>query len=214
VRFIFNIPRTTTCYRWFGIFIALAIGCSLPSSAQVATILGTITDPSGAAVPNVTVTVRNTDTNQITRFTRPEAHRVVNFVYQIPLLRNSSNHLLKATVGGWELSGIVTAQTGTPLNIGCTSTCGASYATVANVFPGGDVLVRPDLAGPVSYPKTVNAWFSGSSFAAPAAGTWGNLGFNALRGPGRQTRGRRTLLRHLDPDGERYLHPHVWRQHQ
>jgi len=132
------------------------------------------------------VTVRNTDTNQITRFTRPEAHRVVNFVYQIPLLRNSSNHLLKATVGGWELSGIVTAQTGTPLNIGCTSTCGASYATVANVFPGGDVLVRPDLAGPVSYPKTVNAWFSGSSFAAPAAGTWGNLGFNALRGPGRQ----------------------------
>jgi len=110
----------------------------------------------------------------------------VNFVYQIPLLRNSSNHLLKATVGGWELSGIVTAQTGTPLNIGCTSTCGASYATVANVFPGGDVLVRPDLAGPVSYPKTVNAWFSGSSFAAPAAGTWGNLGFNALRGPGRQ----------------------------
>lgn len=110
----------------------------------------------------------------------------VNFVYEIPLLRNSSNHLLKATVGGWELSGIVTAQTGTPLNIGCTSTCGASYSTVANVFPGGDVLVRPDLVGPVSYPKTVDAWFSASSFAAPAAGTWGNLGFNGLRGPGRQ----------------------------
>ena len=32
MRFIFNIPRTMTCYRWFGIFIALAIGCSPPSS--------------------------------------------------------------------------------------------------------------------------------------------------------------------------------------
>ena len=77
MRFIFNIPRTTTYYRWFGIFIALAIGCSLPSSAQVATILGTITDPSGAAVPNVTVTVRNTDTNQITRFTSNGAGQYV-----------------------------------------------------------------------------------------------------------------------------------------
>jgi hypothetical protein len=36
----------------------------------------------------------------------------VNFVYDIPVFKNSSNHLLKSTVGRWELSGIVTAQTG------------------------------------------------------------------------------------------------------
>jgi hypothetical protein len=35
---------------------------AIPALAQEATILGTISDPSGAAIPNVTVTVTNTDT--------------------------------------------------------------------------------------------------------------------------------------------------------
>jgi hypothetical protein len=111
----------------------------------------------------------------------------VNFVYDIPVFKNSSNKVLKSTVGGWELSGIVVAQSGAPLNIGCTSTCGATnnISSVANIFPGNDVLNRPDIVGPVSYPKTVNQWFDSSVFAAAAAGTWGNLGFDALRGPGR-----------------------------
>ncbi len=110
----------------------------------------------------------------------------VNFVYDIPLLRNTQNHLLRTTVGGWQLSGIIIAESGTPLNIGCTSTCGTTYQNVANIFPGGDVLNRPDLTGPISYPKTVNQWFADTAFTAPAAGTWGNLPFDALRGPGRQ----------------------------
>lgn len=110
----------------------------------------------------------------------------VNFVYDIPFLRGSNNRLLRTTVGGWELSGIVIAESGTPLNIGCSSTCGASYQSVANIFPASDVLTRPDRAGPVSYPKTVNAWFNPSAFAAPAPGAWGNLPFDALTGPGRQ----------------------------
>src|SRR5450755_3991783 len=36
--------------------------------AQQATIVGTATDPSGSAVPNVTITITNTQTNQISRF--------------------------------------------------------------------------------------------------------------------------------------------------
>jgi len=110
----------------------------------------------------------------------------VNFVYDIPVFRASSNRLLKTTVGGWQLSGIVSAMSGAPLNIGCNSTCGASFQSVANIFPGGDVLNRPDLVGNISYPKTVDQWFNPAAFAAPAAGTWGNLGFDALRAPGRQ----------------------------
>jgi len=117
-------------------------------------------------------------------FDRPQI-AFVNFVYDIPLLKNSPNHLLKSTVGGWQLSGIVSVMSGTPLNIGCTSTCGASYSSVSNIFPGGDLLSRPDVVGSLSYPKTVNSWFNTSVFAAPPPGTWGNLGYNALRGPGR-----------------------------
>lgn len=112
-----------------------------------------------------------------------------NFVYEIPLLRNSSNHLLKAVVGGWQLSGIITAESGAPYNLGVNG------SNVASVFPGGDAGNRPDLVGSISYPKTKVLgsngqvtgiqWINPAAFAAPAAGTWGNLGFDALRGPGR-----------------------------
>ena len=91
-----------------------------------------------------------------------------NFVYQIPFLKNSENKLLKTFVGGWEVSGVVVAQSGAPLNIGMTGT------TVCSV--GCRILDRPDLVGPITYPHTVAQWFSTSSFAAPALGTWGKPG--------------------------------------
>ena len=105
----------------------------------------------------------------------------VNFVYQIPFLNNSSNHLMKSTLGGWALSGIVTMESGAPLNLG------VSGSNASSVVPNsGD---RPDVTGSISYPKTVAAWFNPSSFTAPVCATgpdcYGNLGFDALRGPGR-----------------------------
>ena len=103
---------------------------------------------------------------------------LVNFVYAIPVLRNSPNRFLKTTVGGWELSGVVTAQSGAPLNLGVNG------HNVASIFPGGDVGNRPDVSGSISYPHTVNQWFNPADFTAPAPGTWGNLGFDGVRGPG------------------------------
>ncbi len=43
----------------------LALTCTVPCFAQSgrATILGTVTDPTGAVMPQVSVTVTNTDTN-------------------------------------------------------------------------------------------------------------------------------------------------------
>jgi len=107
----------------------------------------------------------------------------VNFVYQIPLLRSSGNRLLKTTAGGWALSGIVTMESGSPINLG------VSGKNVENLFPGGFSGNRPDLTGTISYPKTVNQWFDPAAFTAPACVTgpdcYGNAGFDALRGPGR-----------------------------
>jgi Carboxypeptidase regulatory-like domain len=102
----------------------------------------------------------------------------VNFVYDIPWLRNSPNRFMKTVVGGWQISGIVQAVSGAPMNI---TTTGGN--TVCNVVP--NCTNRPDVTGPINYPHTVNQWFSTSSFAAPTVGTWGNLGNNAIRGPGR-----------------------------
>ncbi len=100
-----------------------------------------------------------------------------NFIYEIPLFRNNSSRAIKTTLGGWEVSGIVVAETGLPLNVTLTGSQGGNGIGGTN---------RPDLTGSISYPKSVNEWFDTSAFSAPALGAWGNLGHNALRGPGRQ----------------------------
>jgi hypothetical protein len=104
----------------------------------------------------------------------------VNFVYDIPLLRNSDNHLLRATVGGWQVSGIVNWVSGEPLNVNL----GGVTGNISNTLPNSNN--RPDVSGSIATPHTVSSWFATSAFSAPAAGTFGDLPFNALRGPSRQ----------------------------
>ena len=124
----------------------------------------------------------------------------VNFIYDIPFLKNSSDKLLKSTVGGWQVSGIVTMQTGEPIHIsegGIHNCAQANSATdakctgsllgtgnISTIVPNADN--RPNVSGSVSYPKTAKSWFSKSAFSPTVAGSWGNLPFNSLRGPGRQ----------------------------
>jgi hypothetical protein len=101
----------------------------------------------------------------------------VNFVYTLPIFNNTSSRLLKSTLGGWQLSGIVTAETGAPVNLvlGGTS-AGTIVQQAAN---------RPNVNGPIATPHTVTEWFDPSAFSTPAPGTWGDAGHNAIRGPGR-----------------------------
>jgi len=103
-----------------------------------------------------------------------------NFVYDLPFFRNS-NHLVKGTLGGWAFSGTITEETGAPLNLGVNGTTAASIITNSGT--------RPNVNGPISYPKTTAHWFNQAVFSAPACVTgpdcYGNLGFDAIRGPGR-----------------------------
>ena len=109
-----------------------------------------------------------------------------SYVYNLPFYRNHGNLFEREVVGGWTISGITQAQSGTPIVINYS---GNNKTGLAG---GGD---RPDLISKVTYPKTVNAtknaWFSGSSFADPLApwegGTnqgFGTAGKDAVVGPG------------------------------
>ena len=100
-----------------------------------------------------------------------------NFVYQVPLFKNSQNQLLKTSLGGWEISGIVTATSGAPLNIGL------SGQNVASIVPNSSN--RPNVSGPLNNPHTVQEWFDTSAFSTPTPGTWGDEPHNGVRGPGR-----------------------------
>jgi len=108
---------------------------------------------------------------------------VVNFIYDIPLFRGNQSRLLKSTLGGWQVSGIVTMESGIPINIGISGAQGG------NGLP--NATNRPDLVSKISYPSAVLPgnqviqYLNPGSFALPAVGSFGNLGHNAVRGPGR-----------------------------
>jgi hypothetical protein len=100
---------------------------------------------------------------------------VFNYVYDLPFFAHS-NGLTHSLLGGWELSGVTTIETGTPLNLGYGKD---------NLGLGGGTSSRPNIAGDITYPKTVDAWFGTGAFAAPAPLQFGTLARNALVGPGR-----------------------------
>jgi hypothetical protein len=109
---------------------------------------------------------------------------VVDFIYDIPLLRHSQSRLVRSTVGGWQVSGIVTMESGLPINIGISGGQGG------NGLP--NATNRPDLVGQIAYPQRAVPgkqqgiqYIDPSAFALPALGAFGNLGHNALRAPGR-----------------------------
>jgi len=80
-------------------------------------------------------------------------------------------------LGDWQVNGILTLQSGLPLNITAPS------ATL-NAPGNGN---RPNVNGnPAIYERVGvgQLWFDTSVFSAPAAATYGNVGRNILRGPG------------------------------
>jgi hypothetical protein len=99
-----------------------------------------------------------------------------NFIYDLPLFRHASNVIEKTIIGGWQLSGIVTLESGLPLNITQTGNQGGNGV-------GGNN--RPDKTGAIVTPHTKTVWLTDSGFTPPAVGAWGNLPYDAVRGPGR-----------------------------
>jgi Carboxypeptidase regulatory-like domain/TonB-dependent Receptor Plug Domain len=105
------------------------------------------------------------------------------FTWELPFLRNSGS-LAGKVLGGWQISGNGSFNSGAPANV-TLSSGDWNYDSV-----GGD---RPDLVGTIEYPKTDNTdgsfqWLSASAFATPGGGTnhnvFGNLKRNAVFGPG------------------------------
>ncbi|MBZ5515061.1 MAG: TonB-dependent receptor [Acidobacteriia bacterium] len=101
---------------------------------------------------------------------------IMNYIYDLPFWRHSSNAFVRHGLGGWQLSGITMFQTGPPVTV---------------TYPGDNVGAgvgneRTDLTGdPNSGPKNMSTWFNTDAFAAPAVLTWGTEGRNVVRRAGR-----------------------------
>jgi hypothetical protein len=105
---------------------------------------------------------------------------VQSYVYELPFGKGKAmvaSGPAAWIVGGWQLNGILTLQTGGPFNLS---------------VPGGIVNAPgssndPNLVGAYRVTKGIGAhttWFDPSAFAQPAAGTFGSVGRNTFSGPG------------------------------
>lgn len=101
----------------------------------------------------------------------------VNYVYELPFFRQHANGLVRAVLGGWDLSGVTVYQSGAPNTV-----------TVAQDTAGiGVALTRADLVGNPKLPngeRTLTRWFNTAAFAIPPSGRFGTSGRNILIGPG------------------------------
>ncbi len=95
---------------------------------------------------------------------------VVSYVYPLPFWLNGRSWYQKA-LGGWQLSGVTTLQTGLPVNI-------VIQPDQAGIGISGSE--RPNLVGDAFSGVSGRQYLNPASFAVPAAGTFGNLGAYAI----------------------------------
>ncbi len=114
---------------------------------------------------------------------------VASYSYEFPFgkgkaLMGDANNFVDKLVSGWQISGITTIQTGQPFSVLYTAPGSITGAVSgrANVVPGVPL-----------YPSNKNKaqWFNPAAFTAPPLvtinavqyATYGNSGYNTLRGP-------------------------------
>jgi hypothetical protein len=104
---------------------------------------------------------------------------VQSIVYDLPFGKGKRlvpSGVGAAILGGWRVSSFMTLMTGLPLYFNASGT--------ALRAPGNTQ--TPDLVAPVQILHGIgigNPWFTASSFAPPAANTFGSVGRNYLSGP-------------------------------
>ncbi len=118
-----------------------------------------------------------------------------SYIYEVPHI--TRQRFAGLFINGWQISGVTRINSGAAFDV-------VMSQDVAGI--GAAQNQRPNLIAPVTYPKTVNEWFSVASFGRPVSGTFGNLGRNTLRRPGIH-RWDASLMKnfHFAEDRQRYL---------
>ncbi len=107
-------------------------------------------------------------------------HRVVtSFLYEIPLF-NKSRGALRTLLGGWQVNGILTLQTGLPFTV----FAGADRSVAGVGRDRADVLGRVATYNDAARKDKVVRYFDTTQFRLPDLGTFGTVGRNTLFGPG------------------------------
>jgi hypothetical protein len=113
-------------------------------------------------------------------------HRfVASYLYDVPFLKTSTQPFLKYVVAGWQVSGVTTLQSGTPVNVTLSTDranigiTGQQRPDLVGAVPNLNCVADPD---PTKRRQLMNC-YDASAFALPAQFTFGNASRNLLRGP-------------------------------
>ena len=117
----------------------------------------------------------------LSAFDRPN-RLVGSAVWQIPFGRGPAERsgfpeLVRGVLAGWQLSGILTAQSGTPFSV---------LMSCADVNAQGNNC-RPNRIASGALPSgdsSINEWFNTAAFVIPSTPAYGNAGRNILWAPG------------------------------
>jgi hypothetical protein len=114
---------------------------------------------------------------------------VINYTWDLPKASARwNNGLTRALLDNWQLSGLTTFASGTPVNV--------TFTTVdnADITGGGDTIRATGATGNVplvvadptlaSGDRSLTAWFNATAFARPARGNPGDSPKDVVRGPG------------------------------
>ncbi len=93
--------------------------------------------------------------------------------------RSRARELVNGVLGGWQLSGILTAESGTPFSV---------LMSCADINAEGNNC-RPNRIASGVLPadqQSINEWFNTAAFVIPSTPAYGNAGRNILSRPGNQ----------------------------
>lgn len=116
--------------------------------------------------------------------------------YELPVGSLGQGKPWRQFLTGWGIQGIVTIRSGMPITI---------YSGKDIAGNGLPATQRVNYLGGPLYAsnQSISQWFNVSAFAYPTTGTFGNIGFNTLRGP---------IL--VQPDLSLVKRTTLWKEHQ
>jgi hypothetical protein len=112
-------------------------------------------------------------------------HRLsVGGVWEVPVSGGLAG-AARAVLASWQISAVVTLQTGRPFTVALLPEVDNSNTGRSNLGFGAND--RPNVTGsPALADPTPDRWFDTGAFTMPAYGTFGNAGRNIVEGPGYQ----------------------------
>jgi hypothetical protein len=173
----YNALQATYTHRWHS-------GLNVNVSYTFSKFMDDVQGSSGWAFPGSGSSVR--DSYNLSRErsvdTSDTPHSlVVNYIYELPFGRGKAMgsgwiRPVNTILGGWQLTGILTAKSGFPLSI-------SPVANNTNSFGGNQ---RPDVIGnPVPANQNIRDWINPAAFSQPPNNTFGDAPrtFSSLRSP-------------------------------